>query len=232
MDQAEWEAARKLMQELIAGSIQVNGPDHPTTTVSAMKAWGRVIDLRTVELKAMNAPEEEAKLHREVLAFLKTLETTSETVPQYQAQLAATHHDLARLLANSPDEKQRDPAAAIEHATQAVAAAEKFGRDKVLEGSCYSTLGTAHYRAGDGKAAGAAFEKALPLRNGGDSFDYFFLAMAHWQAGDKKAAADLHKKGVDWMEKNKALLEKNKIPDAELRRFRAEAEKVLGVNEK
>jgi tetratricopeptide (TPR) repeat protein len=232
MDQAEWEAARKLMQELIAGSIQVNGPDHPATTVSAMKALGKVVSLQAAELKSKGLPEEEAKLHRDVLDFLKTLEPTCANVPQYQAQLAATHNHLAWLLANGPDEKQRDPAAAVEHGNKAVVAAEKFGRDKLLQGSCYSTLGTAHYRAGDGKAAGAAFEKALPLRNGGDGYDYFFLAMVHWQLGDKKAAADWHKKGMEWMEKNKALLEKNKTADTELRRIRAEADKLLGVNEK
>lgn len=43
----------------------------------------------------------------------------------------------------------------------------------------WNTLGAAHYRAGDYKAAITALERSMKVRNGGDSFDWFFLALAH-----------------------------------------------------
>ena len=49
--------------------------------------------------------------------------------------------------------------------------------------------------------------------------------MAHWQLGDKKQARQWYDKAVSWMDKNKPQ-------DDELRRFRAEAEALLGIPEK
>ena len=81
------------------------------------------------------------------------------------------------------------------------------------------------YRAGDCKAAVTALEKSGELRNGGDSFDWFFLAMAHWQMGEKAEARKWYDQAVQWMDKNRPA-------DEELRRFRAEATEMLGVNDK
>jgi hypothetical protein len=64
----------------------------------------------------------------------------------------------------------------------------------------------------------------MALRKGGDSFAWFFLAMAHWQRGDKKQARQWYDTAVRWMEKNKPQ-------DDELRRFRAEAAALLGVED-
>ena len=58
----------------------------------------------------------------------------------------------------------------------------------------------------------------MEIRNGGDSFDWFFLAMAHWQLDEKDEARKWYDQGVQWMEKNKP-------EDEELRRFREEAAK-------
>ena len=56
------------------------------------------------------------------------------------------------------------------------------------------------------------------------SFNAFFLAMAHWRLGEKDKAPQWLGKGVRWMEKN--------LPDdEELRRFRSEAEELLGVKD-
>src|SRR5205823_14947288 len=52
------------------------------------------------------------------------------------------------------------------------------------EGNNWNTLGVAHYRAGDPKAAIAALEKSDELLKGNDlSFNAFFLAMTQWQLG-------------------------------------------------
>src|SRR5262249_17527591 len=52
-----------------------------------------------------------------------------------------------------------------------------------------NTLGVAHYRNGDDKAAVAELERTMSLRAGGNSFDWFFLAMAHWRLGDRDKGA-------------------------------------------
>ena len=68
----------------------------------------------------------------------------------------------------------------------------------------------------------AALEKAMELRKGGDSFDWFFLAMAHWQLGDKEQARKHYDRAGQWMEKNR-------LQDKGLRRFHAEAAALLGL---
>src|SRR5262249_13439367 len=99
----------------------------------------------------------------------------------------------------------------------------------------WSTLGTAHYRAGDWNAAIAAFDKAMPLRGGGDCFDFFFLAMANHRLGNKKAAGEWYRKGAAWLEaakKNKAWWAQYQHHEQDLLRFRAEAAQLLGIPEK
>src|SRR5207247_1141032 len=92
------------------------------------------------------------------------------------------------------------------------------------EGTYWNTLGAAHYRAGDWQAAIAALDKSMELRQGGDSFDWFFLAMAHWRLGGKEKARKWYDQAVAWMDKNKPH-------HGELRRFRAEAAELLGREE-
>jgi tetratricopeptide (TPR) repeat protein len=86
----------------------------------------------------------------------------------------------------------------------------------------WHTLGTAHYRADDLKAAIAALDKSSQLRKGGDSFEWFFLAMAHWRLGDQEHARKLYEQAVRWMDANKPK-------DEELKRFRAETEELMGL---
>ena len=64
----------------------------------------------------------------------------------------------------------------------------------------------------------------MSLSKGGDSFDWFFLAMANWQLGNKELARQWYDRAIQWMDKNQSQ-------DAELRRFRAEAGKLLGLPE-
>jgi tetratricopeptide (TPR) repeat protein len=127
-------------------------------------------------------------------------------------------NNLAWLLATCQDSKLRDPLRAVEHAKKAVELTPN-------QGDYWNTLGTAHYRAGEWKSAIAALEKSTELRNGGDSFDWFFLAMAHWQLGKKDEARKWHDKAVAWMDKNQP-------GDEELVRFRAEAESLLKIEKK
>jgi Flp pilus assembly protein TadD len=138
---------------------------------------------------------------------------------------AAACNDLAWLLANCPDLKFRNPRRAVEVARNAVEAAPK-------QGTFWNTLGVAHYRAGDWKPAIAALEKSMALRGGGDAWDYCFMAMARWQSGDHDAARKWYGRAVRWQEKNKEVLEKDRLFAQELRHFRREAEEVLQLKKK
>jgi hypothetical protein len=50
----------------------------------------------------------------------------------------------------------------------------------------------------------------------------FFLAMAHWQLGETEEARRWYDRAVAWMDKNLTQ-------DDELKRFRAEAEALMGI---
>ena len=56
----------------------------------------------------------------------------------------------------------------------------------------------------------------------GDASDRFFLAMAHWQKGDNDEGRKWYTQAIEWMEKHRSR-------DQELRRFRAEAEDLMGI---
>jgi tetratricopeptide (TPR) repeat protein len=121
-------------------------------------------------------------------------------------------NDLAWLLVTCPDAKLRDPAQAVTMAKQAV---EGDPRP-----AYWNTLGAAECRAGNYKQALAALQRSMDLSRGGDSFDWFFVAMAHARQHDRDEARKWYDKAVAWMEKNKPN-------DAELVRFREEAEELM-----
>jgi Flp pilus assembly protein TadD len=130
-----------------------------------------------------------------------------------EAPSAFGYNQLAWKYATTPVEQFRNPALAVELAHKAVELAPQ-------DGNIWNTLGIAHYRAGNRKAAIAALDKSMDLRNGGDSDDFFFLAMAHWELGNKDEARKWYEKAVEWMEKNNPN-------NPELERFRAEAAELL-----
>jgi eukaryotic-like serine/threonine-protein kinase len=114
--------------------------------------------------------------------------TTIELTPDH----AGVHNSLGWLLATCPDHKFRDSSRAVELGTEAVRRAPK-------DGNCWITLGVAQYRAGNWKPARESLEKAMPLRNGGNCTDWFFLAMVHWKLGDKTQARQWYDKANLWM---------------------------------
>jgi tetratricopeptide (TPR) repeat protein len=127
---------------------------------------------------------------------------------------AGAQNGYAWQLATHPDPRLREPKAAIAMAEKAVAR-------RPHDGGIWNTLGAALYRDGRWTDAVAALEKSIELRNGGNSFDFLFMAMALEGAGDSKAAGH-------WFDK--AVLEMQALQSAnhELIRFRAEANAVLG----
>ena len=124
----------------------------------------------------------------------------------------------AWLLATAPDATARNPEEAVKLAKRAL----ELGPQNA---AYWNTLGVAQYRAGAWKEASLALQKSMELRNGGDAFDWFFIGMAHWQLGQKEEARMQYERALQWMKEN--------LPqESELRRFRSEAEALLGINYK
>jgi serine/threonine protein kinase len=130
-------------------------------------------------------------------------------------------YQLAWLLANYPDSRLRDPALAVQLAESAT----ENNKNESKAPKFFTTLGMAHYRAGDWPAAIRALERSMQLSKGGDPFAWLFLAMAHWQNGDKEQAHKWFKQAVEWIDQNKPRHE-------ELPRYRAEAAELLGIEDK
>jgi serine/threonine protein kinase/Tfp pilus assembly protein PilF len=155
---------------------------------------------------------------------LNSMGLLDKSIAAYREAIRAQPEDpgalnsLAWMLATCPDSKYLDPPSAVKFAEKAVALAAN-------NGSIWNTLGVARYRAGDWKGAIEALHKSTALRSGGDSEDWFFLAMAEWKLDHKDASRGWYEKAVDWMDKHSPR-------DAELLRFRAEAESLLGVDRK
>src|SRR5262249_46331232 len=93
-------------------------------------------------------------------------------------------------------------------------------------GSNWNTLGVAYYRGGDWQCAIAALKKSQEFDAGKDvANNGLFLAMAYWKLGDKIQARTWYDQSVAWMEKNAPKNE-------ELKRFRSEAEELMGIGTK
>ncbi|MBW2281256.1 MAG: rhomboid family intramembrane serine protease, partial [Deltaproteobacteria bacterium] len=119
---------------------------------------------------------------------------------------------LAWVRATAPDPEVRDPARAVEPARKAVDLAPE-------EANLWTTLGVALYSSGQHAAALEALETAMDLPDGGDAYDWFFVAMARHRLGKDDAR--------EWYDKAVAWAYEHEPDDEELQRFRAEAEDVL-----
>jgi tetratricopeptide (TPR) repeat protein len=87
-------------------------------------------------------------------------------------------------------------------------------------------LGVAYYPAGDLRTAIDALHKSDELEGSpGTAFNAFFLAMAYGKLGDKAQALKWYTQALQWMDKYERT-------NDELRRFRAEAEELLGISHK
>jgi Flp pilus assembly protein TadD len=151
---------------------------------------------------------DQGKLDEAVAEFQQLLRLK----PDYAQEL----NGLAWGLATAAERKNRDGRKAVALARLAVKAAP-------ADGGLWNTLGAAHYSAGNWKEAVTALAKSMELRKGGDSFDWFFLAMAHWQLGEKDMARTWFDRAAEWTARNQPRNE-------ELRRFRAEAIELMGIN--
>lgn len=135
------------------------------------------------------------------------------------AIIAEAENNLAWLLATCPQIEIRDSREAVKHARVAVDLEPNTG-------NYWNTLGVAFYRNGEWNLAYDALNRSMRLRgNGGDSFDWFFLAMIDHRQGRKDGATEWYDKAVTWYHTHQTL------NDNELYRFQIEAARELGLPE-
>jgi tetratricopeptide (TPR) repeat protein len=184
----------------------------PRTFWSLFQTWGqRDSRIESFSLRALAYGQ--LHRHRESQAdYEKLLELDSKN--------ALVHNNMSWLLATCPDANLRDPARAVQLAQRAVELEKQ-------NGNIWNTLGMAQYRAGDWKAAIKALDKSRELRQGGDAFDFYFLAMANQRLGQKEEALKWYRQGIEWVVKNEEAIAKEPQWPEELRRFRTEAEELV-----
>jgi tetratricopeptide (TPR) repeat protein len=155
----------------------------------------------------------------ELARLLCGLGRQTEAAELYRKALAlevddpVAHNELAWFLVMNPEPGLRDAARAVRLARKSVTARPESANYR-------NTLGVAHYRNGDDRAAVAELERAMGLEAGGTPHDWFFLAMAHWRLGDRDQARTYLDRSEQWMAKRNSR-------DDELCRIRAEARATL-----
>ncbi len=171
---------------------------------------------KSIELKGASA-----EYHYEFAVALELNGRHADAISSWKKSLeiddkfVRAHMELAWLLATTSDLKLRDPQAALAHARQAVELQPQTRNH-------WSNLGVALLRTGNSQAAVEALEKADQMAKNGDHVHRFFLAMAYWQTGAQDKGRQAYDQGVQWMNKNRPQ-------DEVFRRFRAEAEELLGI---
>jgi tetratricopeptide (TPR) repeat protein len=196
----------------------------------ALKAKG---DLDGAERAYREAVRLDGKHHGAAIDALAELLLSrgnlKEDIATYQKTIildpkdASAHYHLANALKTNGDLDE-----AIAECKKALSLAREAVKLAPKSSLAWQVLGWVHYRTGDWKASTLALEKSCALQdnpNGGDAGQWFFLAMAHWKLGEKEKARELYDRAVLWMDKNQPQNE-------ELRRFRAEAAELLGIEKK
>jgi tetratricopeptide (TPR) repeat protein len=244
IDLGKFPEACQRHHETLLGRIEILGPGHLSTRVS-LENW---MVAETRRMQALTAGGRWADVVRHLRQVQNDLEKWSaqfKEVPEYGEALVNNSNNLAWILATCPDVDVREPEAAVTIAKRAVdlitsdasvrkrseARARKQKTDGPL-GGYWSTLGTCYCRVGQWRDAVEAFEKAMPLRKGGDAYDFFFLAIAHANLANKMEAEKWYAQGVGWVERNSATLKHDPMVSADFERFRAEAAQALGLQEK
>ena len=192
---------RKLAEEADALNQRTLGPEHPQTLFG--------LTILSSVARDQGSLDEAAKGYEKALAVLRR--TLSARTPEVQRCMA----DYAWMLAATADPGYHDPHRAIELASELIKNSPKV-RD------VWTTLGVAHYRAGDWNDAIAALEKSEAAAPGlFTAANGFFLAMAYYRLGEKE-------KGRQWYSKALQSVETASQPTKrELELFRLEASHLM-----
>jgi hypothetical protein len=154
---------------------------------------------------------------RSFVRGLNILERIAQQRPQdetFVRERARGWNGLAWLLATCPDAGLRDPARAEACARRALTLEE----NPIFR----NTLAVALYRGGHLEASAAAFRRSMGGVEGGDAFDWLYLAMLRQDEGNVEEAQELFVKARKWIDARGDR-------DAELTRLEREAADHLGL---
>ncbi|MBX6313784.1 MAG: tetratricopeptide repeat protein [Isosphaeraceae bacterium] len=182
-------------------------PRSPAERLAEEQLW------EAAALRSRGHYREARRTYFHALVLLERLAREERSRGPYRRALAQQENNLAWFLATCPHPEVRSPAKAVELARKAIAFDPR-------EGNTWNTLGAALYRAGDLPAADDALIRAMRLRAGGDSYDWFFLAMIRWRTGDREQAEHLYDRALAWWQANRP-------GDPELYRLAVEAAEQL-----
>jgi serine/threonine protein kinase len=135
----------------------------------------------------------------------------------YRGALARTCKNLALVLVwhQSPP---------CPHAARAVALAKRAIALEPKAANPWISLGVAHYRAGNWKDSSEALQKGRELGAPYEAAGGWFAAMTLWQLGNQEEARRRYREAAQEMDPNKPQSD-------DLRRFRAEAAQLLGIED-
>jgi serine/threonine protein kinase/Flp pilus assembly protein TadD len=198
----ELDEARQLDEEVLSVRRRILGPEHPHTLVAA--------DNLGAVLAHQGKLDDARNLHEESLATQKRV-------------LGPRHPQTLHTMNNLAWDLCLPALAEPEHRIRALRLANEVVSHAPGDGSAWNTLGVAHYRSGDWPSAMAALGRSKDLEPAkGVAHNGLFLAMTHWKLGEKQQAQTCYDEAVAWMQKNAPKNE-------ELKRFRAEAEELIGI---
>jgi serine/threonine protein kinase/Tfp pilus assembly protein PilF len=187
---------------------------------------GFALEIDILRRAQLNNPADYWINHRLGVSLLMFPPLVQEGIGYLQAATALRPRNAAWMynsaawrLAADAEVTHGDSVKAVEFAERALELAPRVGE-------IWNTLGVAQYRAGDWNAAVESLQRSMDHRDGGDSYDWFFLAMAQWQLDKKDDARRWYDKAVDWTDKHQHM---DPLASAELRQFRAEADKLLKI---
>ena len=179
----------------------------------ALAAYTHAIALATDEWDRSQAYDHRATVHAHQGNHAEAL-ADSQRAFELDRENSGRCNSLARRLSMIPDASLRDPVRAVELGRYSL----ELDRHN---GLTWRTLGAAYYRQDELEQALHAFDESMALRQGGDGFDWFFLAMIHGRTGDCDKARMWFDRAVNWMATDRA-------DDAELNSLHAEAKGLLG----
>ena len=196
------QAAQKVL--LIQESRQARTPDQ----------MGLLTNIATTYWSIGNSFFAEGKLAEAVPSFRYSISVWEHCL-RVEPENARVANLLAWLLATCPCTEVREPARAVKLARTAI---EHFPNSPAV----WNTLGVAQLRAGDARTAVETLKKAMAMKGGGDSFDWFFIAMTYSALGEREDARTWYDRAVDWRLKESP-------EHMELRLFHDEAAAKLGL---
>jgi tetratricopeptide (TPR) repeat protein len=196
------QAAQKIL--LIQESRQARTPDQ----------MGVLTNVATTYWRIGNSFIAEGKLAEAVPSFRYAIGVWEHCL-RLEPENARVANLLAWLLATCPCVEVREPARAVELARTAV---ERFPKSPAV----WNTLGVAQLRLGDSQTALETLKKAMAMKGGGDSFDWFFISMTYSALRKSDEARTWYDRAVEWRLKESP-------ENLELRLFHDETAAQLGL---